>query len=182
MNASKKDINTVKHNNFIAKAMDDAIKTQAEFYAKVHKVCVLVAYHAMRYGDNEGANIILEKLGNGTRKQGVVNWFGMFCGFKWDDKAGRFTDEINPDHIYQNMKAAKDKPWHQCMSKEKVVKPFDINADLNLALVHINKMKARKVEGDNPNVDMDLLRNLIVALGVDIMETIPKEQPKANAA
>ena len=181
MNASKKDINAIKHNTFIAKAMDEAMQTQAEFYAKVHKVCVLVAYHAMRYGDNEGANIILEKLGNGTRKQGVINWFGMFCGFKWDDKTSRFTDEVNSEHIYQNMKQAKAKPWHQCAKAEKLTKPIDINEDLRKALAHVNKIKERQVEGDNLNVDIHLLRNLIVSLGVDLIETVNQEQ-LANVA
>lgn len=172
MNASKKDQNAIKHLNFIANKMDEAMGKQKSYYDAIHQVCVLVAYHAMRYQDNQGANLIIERMGNGTRKQGVANWFSMFCGFKWDDKLGAFTDEVNSEHIHQNLVAAKKKPWHECMTKERLVKPIDVNDELNNVLKHINKVKGRKVEGDNLNIKPELLRNLIVALGVDVMETM----------
>lgn len=126
MNAIKQ-ANANKHNEYITKQMDIMLKDEAALYASIQKLAVMVLYHAMRYKDNSGANIMINKLGNGVRKQGLVNWFVNYGGFKFDNVLSEFTTDFDADLIHTKIKIAKSKPWHKEVAKERLTKPWDAN-------------------------------------------------------
>lgn len=144
MNAIK-NANASKHQEYINKQMDLATSQVNTAQESIQKLAVMVLYHSMRYKDNSGANIMLNKLPSGIRKQALVNWFTVFGGFKFDSVLSEFTTNFDSDKIHTSIKEAKAKKWWT-VGKERLNKPWDANEEF-LKFVKSFQNHKRKLDG-----------------------------------
>lgn len=107
----------------------DAIKAAGSAKVKIQQAAVAILLHAYKHNDWRKANDLVEGLGNGVRRDSLVEWFKTYGGLAVDEQSKKFCDWKGPDHIKANIANAKEKDWAEC-KKENVWGGFDLKDSL----------------------------------------------------
>lgn len=92
----------------------DAIKSAGQTKVKIQQAAVAILLHAMKHKDWRKANDLVGGLGNGVRRDALIEWFKTFGGLTVDDGQKQFTGWQGAEHIAQRLDKAKAKDWAEC--------------------------------------------------------------------
>lgn len=108
---------------------------------QVQDVAIGILLHTYHSGDWRKANDLVLGLGDGVRKEALVDWFVKFGGLEASEKDGKFIDFKGVEYIKANIDAAKAKAWWTFRK----LNPF-AGFDLDAALAQVLKKHEQAVK------------------------------------
>lgn len=127
------------------KQLDTAIKSVCEesktIQQRIQDVAVGIMLHCYKHNDFSRAQTLVDGLGDGIRKKGLVGWFNK-CGLNINQEAGTFNG-FNKAIMERNWGEYRSKPWWEC-NPEKPFKVWDFDTELKRLIKAAEKKQAEE--------------------------------------
>jgi hypothetical protein len=148
-----------KNQGELDKLITSAITSAKTMRDKVQVAAVAILHHAYTCGDWTQANVLVEGLGHGVKRDSLVEYFAKMGGLTIAEGANEFTGWSGKDHIKANFDKAKEVHWHE-YNKANPFKGFNFEGE-------INKLLARKAKVEKGLDKLDDDQRELVSLNVN---------------
>lgn len=154
-----------------------------EFHNLVARAAAAVVIVGIKHGSVSPANLLIENMGEGMRKNTMRDWLIKFGPFRYDEKTKAMV--LNKDRrsrLQSELDKIKDVKFASKLvanpywkwKKEATYKEFNFARELSALMAKANKLKLGDTKGYDPNkIDLD---------GMDeVVKVIPLIKVKAKA-
>jgi len=156
---------TIKYGQFnkltVDQAIEKAILSVSHGQKLVQVAAVKIIIHTAKHGDYTKAQVLIDGLGEGIRKDSLVEWFKLY-GLTADDKGFTGFDKVQVKDI-DNLNKAKDVMWWTVKRAANPFKGFNLVEQLEKLDKQATKMQAAAESMEDEEaakivIDLDMQR------------------------
>lgn len=158
----------------VDQAIAKAIESTNHATNMVQVAAVKIIIHTAKHGDYTKANALIEGLGDGIRKDSLVEWFVLF-GLKADDKGFIGFDKTQVKSV-DNLEIAKATMWNTVKRAGNPFKGLDLIQEIERLEKKVAKAMAVAEASEDEQVKSSVVVNMDMLSALNLIKNANDQQ------